>query len=169
MDIKDLIDPEFGAPPTDTELVQWTQDIGAELNRRRLLEQIPEQVAMLNREFLSAEGVQEGAAWRQPTGAHDAYPIGFQVSHNGKDWISTVANNVWEPGVSGWKEIVAEGDLAEWVQPTGSHDAYGVDVEVQHVSRHWKSLIGDNIWEPGAVGSEALWEDLGPWPPESPA
>lgn len=27
-----------------------------------------------------------------------------QVSHNGKHWISSVDNNVWEPGVYGWTE-----------------------------------------------------------------
>lgn len=42
-------------------------------------------------------------AWVQPTGAHDAYAKGAQVSNNGKIWESTIAANVWAPGVSGWK------------------------------------------------------------------
>ena len=44
----------------------------------------------------------DGAAWTQPTGAHDAYPLGAKVTHNGRTWTSTVAANVWEPGVFGW-------------------------------------------------------------------
>jgi hypothetical protein len=28
--------------------------------------------------------------------------IGDRVTHNGTDWESTVADNVWEPGVFGW-------------------------------------------------------------------
>jgi hypothetical protein len=40
--------------------------------------------------------------WVQPTGAHDAYPLGARVTHNGQTWESTVANNVWAPGVFGW-------------------------------------------------------------------
>lgn len=44
------------------------------------------------------------AAWKQPTGAADAYKAGDIVSHNGKTWISSVDNNVWEPGVYGWTE-----------------------------------------------------------------
>ncbi len=44
--------------------------------------------------------------WRQPTGASDAYAIGARVSHNAKRWISTVAANVWEPGVYGWSAQV---------------------------------------------------------------
>lgn len=42
--------------------------------------------------------------WSQPLGAHDAYSKNDKVSHNNKKWISTVDNNVWEPGVYGWNE-----------------------------------------------------------------
>ena len=49
---------------------------------------------------------EEYPAWSQPLGAHDAYPLGAKVSHNGKKWVSDVANNVWEPGVYGWSEVV---------------------------------------------------------------
>lgn len=40
----------------------------------------------------------------QDIGAHDAYALGAKVSHKEKHWTSTVANNVWEPGVYGWEE-----------------------------------------------------------------
>ena len=43
--------------------------------------------------------------WKQPTGAQDAYQIGDKVRHNGSIWISTAANNVWEPGVYGWEMV----------------------------------------------------------------
>lgn len=49
---------------------------------------------------------EEWPEWRQPQGAHDAYALGAKVSHNGKHWTSDVANNVWEPGVYGWTEVV---------------------------------------------------------------
>lgn len=49
---------------------------------------------------------EEWPEWRQPTGAHDAYPIGAKVSHNDKHWVSNTDNNVWEPGVFGWDEQV---------------------------------------------------------------
>ena len=44
--------------------------------------------------------------WSQPLGAHDAYEQGAKVSHNGEKWTSDVANNVWEPGVYGWSEVI---------------------------------------------------------------
>lgn len=43
--------------------------------------------------------------WKQPTGAQDAYMNGDKVHYPGKDdpvYVSTVDNNVWEPGVYGW-------------------------------------------------------------------
>lgn len=40
--------------------------------------------------------------WSQPIGAQDAYMAGDKVSHHDAHWISTVDNNVWEPGVYGW-------------------------------------------------------------------
>lgn len=43
--------------------------------------------------------------WVQPTGAQDAYMSGDKVSHLERHWVSTVDNNVWEPGVYGWDEI----------------------------------------------------------------
>lgn len=46
----------------------------------------------------------EWPAWSQPVGAHDAYDLGAKVSHNSTHWISTAADNVWEPGVYGWNE-----------------------------------------------------------------
>ena len=47
--------------------------------------------------------------WVQPTGAHDAYSKDAKCSHNGKHWISDVDDNIWEPGVFGWRE---EGDIS---------------------------------------------------------
>ena len=43
--------------------------------------------------------------WVQPQGTHDAYALGALVTHAGKTWQSTVAANVWEPGVFGWAQV----------------------------------------------------------------
>ena len=43
--------------------------------------------------------------WVQPTGAHDAYALGARVTHNGQNWESLYAANVWEPGVFGWEVV----------------------------------------------------------------
>lgn len=43
--------------------------------------------------------------WVQPTGSGDSYALNAEVSHNGNNWRSDYANNVWEPGVFGWTQI----------------------------------------------------------------
>ncbi len=50
---------------------------------------------------------EEFPAWSQPIGAHDAYAKGDKCSHGGKNWISTIDGNVWEPSVYGWEEVRA--------------------------------------------------------------
>lgn len=52
-----------------------------------------------------SDPTQEYPEWVQPIGAHDAYTQGAKVSHNGKNWISDIDGNVWEPGVHGWREV----------------------------------------------------------------
>lgn len=56
---------------------------------------------------------EEYPEWSQPLGAHDAYPLGAKVSHNGKKWTSDIANNVWEPGVYGWTEVTEQEEVSE--------------------------------------------------------
>ena len=54
------------------------------------------------------DGQTEIQEWVQPTGAHDAYQTDDVVTHNGSTWKSTVDNNVWEPSVYGWDEVIED-------------------------------------------------------------
>ena len=40
----------------------------------------------------------------------------------------------------------------EWIQPTGSHNAYNKGDKVSHLGKHWESDIDANIWEPSIYG-----------------
>lgn len=42
--------------------------------------------------------------WEQP-GSTNPYMKGDRVTYNGKTYESTIDNNVWAPGVYGWKEV----------------------------------------------------------------
>ena len=42
--------------------------------------------------------------WVQPDSTNP-YQTGDKVTHNGSTWISTIDNNVWEPGVYGWDKV----------------------------------------------------------------
>ena len=86
--------------------------------------------------------------WKQPQGAHDAYPVGQWVWHGGKVWENLTAANVWEPGVSGWRDPLNE--WPEWVQPTGAHDAYKIGDKVTFEGKRYTSKINANSWSPTA-------------------
>ena len=45
----------------------------------------------------------EALPWEQPESTNP-YMQGDKVTHGGKTWVSTIDNNVWEPGVYGWEE-----------------------------------------------------------------
>lgn len=90
--------------------------------------------------------------WIQPEGAHNTYNAGDQVVVDGRTWESLIDFNVWPPGVSGWREIVADG-YAPWVQPTGAHDAYPLGARVSHNGQNWENTgHAANVWAPGVFG-----------------
>ena len=95
--------------------------------------------------------------WVQPTAAHDSYPLGITVTHDGKTWENLTPANVWQPGVSGWRELVAQGYPA-WVQPSGAHDAYKTGDRVSFEGSDYESTIAGNVWSPSAY--PAGWRKL---------
>lgn len=112
------------------------------------------------RTALASEGLEEGEPWRSPSGYHDTYPLDWVVTHNGKQWRSRVMGNAWEPGVSGWEEILAEGEIPEWRQPHAGEE-YAPGAQVAHNGHLWTNVhTGPNGWEPGVPGSQ--WRDDGP-------
>lgn len=147
---------------TTEELNQLLAFVTQEISKRKELAAIPAKIESLNLEYLTANGVVPGAEWVQPQGAHDAYPNGWEVRHGGKTWVSLTPGNVWEPGVSGWREVIVETPDDEtpltpaWVQPTGAHDAYAKGDSVQHNDRVWTSDVDGNVWEPGVYGWTAV-------------
>ena len=109
--------------------------------------------------------------WIQPAGADvdgfEPYSVGKIVFHNGFLWTSTVENNVWEPGVSGWRRVPGQDGLPPpWIQPTGALDAYTIGEQVMHNGDRWEGTEGDgggtNSWEPGVFGWTNLSVPSGP-------
>ena len=138
---------------TDPELESLFAGVVDERRRRTVIANAAQQVASLNREYRNASGYQNGSAWSQPQGAHDAYMKDDEVTHSGKTWVSLHDFNVHAPGVSGWREKVAEGnEWPEWVQPSGAHDAYKAGDKVTFQGSRYVSLIDANVWSPVVVG-----------------
>ena len=69
-------------------------------------EHTPDIATSLWKKILPAEEPGGYLPWVQPLGATDAYNEGDRVTHNDKVWESTCANNIWEPGVYGWTEVI---------------------------------------------------------------
>lgn len=91
-----------GTQERPTELLYHPKDVPALLVK--VEEEVPEEPENPNPD--EPQPSEEYPEWVQPTGAHDAYAQGAKVSHNGKKWTSNVENNVWEPGVYGWTEVI---------------------------------------------------------------
>lgn len=68
------------------------------------------------------------------------------------DWIPDVTPALWT--------VVSLDEWPEWVQPIGASDAYNKGDKVSHNEKHWISDVDANVWEPGAVGTEALWHEV---------
>lgn len=135
---------------TDEELAELAATVGAEQARRRAEADATAAIDAALAVYAVTAGMDrgEGAAWVQPVGAHDSYPSGAIVSHGGKTWESLVTANVHEPSISGWRELAVEGEVAEWVQPTGAHDAYQTGDLVIFEGQTYQSTIDSNTWSP---------------------
>ena len=96
-----------------------------------------------------------------------SYQKDFYLTHNGKlykvlqahtsqeDWTPDSAPSLFAevlPGQSGT-------GTGEWVQPD-STNPYMTGDQVTHNGETWESLIDNNVWEPGAQGTEALWQKV---------
>lgn len=98
---------------------------------------------------------------------HDAwnYTAGDRVCYEGllyKCLQNHTSQTDWTPdkAVSLWVKIDDPTiEWPEWVQPSGAQDAYAKGAKVSHNNKHWISLVDANVWEPGAVGTETLWEE----------
>lgn len=53
--------------------------------------------------------------------------------------------------------IPDENTIQEWEQPD-STNSYMIGDKVTHNGKTWESLVDNNVWEPGAVGTETLWK-----------
>lgn len=49
----------------------------------------------------------------------------------------------------------------EWVQWDGMSNNYQYGAIVSHNGKLWKSTyVGQNVWEPGSIGTETLWAEV---------
>ena len=93
-----------------------------------------------------------------------AYAAGDVVRFDGTLWEVNAGQGHtsqpdWAPdvAVSLFKAHRPAGEVTAWEQPIAP-DYYALDALVTHNGATWKSLHPENVWEPGTVGTETLWE-----------
>lgn len=73
------------------------------------------------------------------------------------------AQESWTPDVSPslWaKVLIPEPSvIPEWEQ-SGSTNGYSKGDKVTHNGKTWESLVDNNVWEPGVIGTESLWKEV---------
>ena len=94
-----------------------------------------------------------------------SYAKDFKATYNDelyKCLQAHVSQADWNPenAPSLWAKVLAgqEGTgIGEWEQPD-STNPYMTGDQVKHNGKTWESLVDNNVWEPGAQGTEALWK-----------
>ncbi|NCE98391.1 carbohydrate-binding protein [Emergencia sp. 1XD21-10] len=68
-------------------------------------------------------------------------------------WTPESAPSLWA------KVLIPDPDvIPAWEQPD-STNAYSKGDKVSHNGKTWESLVDGNVWEPGEVGTESLWQE----------
>ena len=79
----------------------------------------------------------------------------LQAHTSQADWTPDAAPSLFAEVLSGQGGT----GIGEWVQPD-STNPYMTGDQVTHNGKTWESLVDNNVWEPGAQGSEALWQEV---------
>lgn len=89
------------------------------------------------------------------------YKVGDRRRYDGKLYRCVQAHTSqdgWEPQnvPALWVRTAQEGEIPEWAQPTGAHDAYSKGDKVTRGGKTWVSTVDGNVWEPGVYG----WDEV---------
>lgn len=98
--------------------------------------------------------------------ATKTYAVGDRVRYAGNLYRCLqphTAQETWNPADANslWAKVLTDpsGAILPWEQP-GSTNPYMKGDKVTHNGKTWESLVDNNVWEPGAVGTENLWKEV---------
>lgn len=94
------------------------------------------------------------------------YTVGYRVRY-GSDLYKVLqeheSQEAWNPidAPSLFAKVLIPdpGVIPEWEQP-GSTNGYSKGDKVTHNGKTWESQVDNNVWEPGATGTESLWIEV---------
>ena len=176
LEVIDTAQPEI---PDGYKVVgSWTEQYGTIIRTWELVpaEGTPQEAAlklsMLQARSLPNEAALEFVALYPEWIVGEAYTVGDRVKRLGTlykcltghvsqaDWTPESAPSLWARVLPGQEGNEPEEGYGEWVQPD-STNGYSKGDRVSHNGKIWESTFnGANVWEPGVVGTEALWKDI---------
>lgn len=99
------------------------------------------------------------------------YAEGERVSYEGElyvclqahtsqtDWAPTAAPSLWAKVLEAGTPDTPTEEAPERAHPN-STNPYQLGARVKHRGKVWESLVANNVWEPGAVGTETVWREV---------
>lgn len=76
------------------------------------------------------------------------------TAHTSQDtWVPTDAPSLWA------KVLTDAGEILPWEQPS-STNPYMKGDKVLWDGKVWESTVDNNVWMPGAAGTESLWQQV---------
>ena len=93
--------------------------------------------------------------------AGKSYEANARVLFNGKLYKvnqSHTSQEDWTPENTPalFSEVAMPGEIPEWKQPQGAHDAYHIGDKVTHNGKTWVCTSDANVYEPGVFG----WDEV---------
>lgn len=77
------------------------------------------------------------------------------LAHTSQEsWKPDVSPSLWQPVL-----IPDEGEIPDWIQPVAPN-GYKKGDKVRYDGKIYESLVDNNTWVPGQLGTESLWKDI---------
>jgi len=133
------------------------------IERARALRRQIEDNASGMSDYMALQYVELFGTW---AGDNVAYKAGDRIRYNGVlykvlqdhisqgDWLPDSTSSLYA------KVLIPDPTVVpEWEQPD-STNPYSKGDKVLHDGKTWESLVDNNVWEPGATGTESLWKEV---------
>lgn len=79
----------------------------------------------------------------------------LQAHKSQADWNPEDAPSLWT------KVLIPDPTVVpDWEQPGPADNGYKKGDKVKHNGSTWESNVDNNVWEPGVIGTEALWHEV---------
>ena len=171
----DVSNPDEPKPVFDTYLNVNLKDIREDIEKvDNKVQQLSEygQVGILRKamtfaavSFTDEQALQVQDLYPEWSGAGASYNVNDRVRYNGTlykvlqehtsqdSWTPDTAHSLFAKVLNPDPEVIPD-----WEQPM-STNGYAKGDKVKHKEKVWESLVDNNVWEPGVVGTESVWKE----------